>query len=87
LSFSSLPHILKRNMEVEHKKIWVKGLLIDCMFGESLHNCPAKELRLLPIKERMARVDSMSEEGLGQIIDYHKSCVEKRAGRPPDFYG
>jgi len=74
-------------MKVEHKRIWVKGLLIDCIFGESLDNCPVKELRLLPIEERLDRADSMLEQELDNIIEFHKSCLGKRDGRRPDFYG
>lgn len=74
-------------MKAEHKRIWVKGLLIDCIFGESLDKCPAKNLRLLPIEDRMDRADSLSEEELDNIIEFHKECVGKRHGKKPDFYG
>jgi hypothetical protein len=74
-------------MKVEHKRIWVRGLLIDCVFGESLDNCPAKDLRSLPIEDRMDRADSLPEEELDNIIEFHTSCVGKRYGRKPDFYG
>jgi len=74
-------------MEVEHKKIWIKGLLIDCTFGEALRKCPARRLRKLPVEARMAIVDSMLEAELDALIEVHKSCVAKRAGRKADFYG
>ena len=74
-------------MKLEHKRVWVKGLVVDCTFGDSFVNCPAKEIRLLPIEERLDRVDAMPEEKLDEIIEYHKSCVEKKVGKKPDFYG
>lgn len=68
-------------LNFEQKKIWVKGLLIDCPIGISLENCPAKDVRSLPIDERLKLVDSMDESQLDQIISHHRSCLNERENK------
>ncbi len=65
----------------EQKKIWVKGLLIDCPIGISLENCPAKDVRSLHIDERLELADSMDESQLDQIISYHRKCLSQRENK------
>lgn len=65
-------------MERRYKEAWVKGLLIDCPFGKPLDSCPAREFRRLPLKERMARVDAMTEAQLDAIIEHHQQCLHER---------
>ena len=65
-------------MELDHKRIWVKGLLMACTMEKALDDCPVKELRNLPINERLIIVDEMKAEDLESIIEYHKMCLRKR---------
>ena len=65
-------------MKLEHKRIWVKGLLIECSMKKVLDDCPAKELRKLPIEERLKIVDKMKAEQIEFIIAHHKDCLRKR---------
>lgn len=67
-------------LNLEEKKIWVKGLAIHCPMGESMKACPANEIRLLPIPERLRNIDEMPAEGVNQIIDHHNDCLRKREG-------
>ncbi|MEN8263004.1 MAG: hypothetical protein ABFR82_06035 [Nitrospirota bacterium] len=65
-------------MEMEHKRIWVKGLLIACTLEKALDDCPVKELRNLPIDTRLMIVDEMNEKGIESIIEYHRKCLRNR---------
>ena len=65
-------------MELEHKRIWVKGLLIECTMRKVLDDCPAKELRKLPIEERLKIADEMKADQIEFIIAYHKECLRRR---------
>lgn len=51
-------------MEMEHKRIWVKGLLIACTLEKALDDCPVRELRNLPVDTRLMIVDEMNEKGI-----------------------
>ena len=68
-------------MDTKLKKTWVKGLLIDCPVGKPLEDCPAKDIRGLPTKERSRIVDDMTEEAVDEILDHHRRCVQEREGR------
>jgi hypothetical protein len=66
------------HLDIEDKRIWVQGLMIDCPTGTPLDSCPAKKLRLLPIKKRFNLVREMHEEQIDQIINHHKACLAAR---------
>ena len=65
-------------MELQYKIIWVQGLMIECSQGKALDNCPAKELRKKPLKERLKFIEEMKEEEIDRVIEYHKECISKR---------
>ena len=67
-------------LDFEVKKVWVKGLVIHCPMGESVKDCPANKIRLLPISERLRLVDEMTEKSINEIIDHHYKCLAKREG-------
>ena len=66
------------NVELMNKRIWVKGILVECPFGNSLSNCPANALRNLPLEELIRAVNNMSEDQLEMVIKYHNDCMEER---------
>ena len=63
------------------KIAWVKGLVMDCPFGEPQPDCPLNEIRLKPVIERFAIIDKMSDDAINSIIIHHKQCLERREGR------
>ncbi len=65
-------------LTLEQKKIWVKGLVIDCPLGKPLENCPLNDIRKLPIEERLRLACAMDESQLDQIIGYHRKCLFER---------
>jgi hypothetical protein len=68
-------------LSFEYKLAWIKGLLIDCPFGKAVDDCPAKDLRILPILDRFKAADRMEENQLDLIIAHHKACLAKRESR------
>jgi hypothetical protein len=66
------------NLDIEEKRIWVQGLLIECPMGTHLDDCPAKELRKIPLKERVNLVKEMTDDQIDQIINYHRACLIRR---------
>jgi hypothetical protein len=69
---------MKDKLDIEDKKAWVQGLLVDCPVGKSLDTCLAKGLRLLPIKTRLGLVREMDEGQINQIIAHHETCLLER---------
>jgi hypothetical protein len=69
----------RRNaIELEYRRTWLKGLMIDCPYGKPLDECPAKSIRQLPIKERIAFVDAMDEHAVDEVLAHHKRCLHQR---------
>jgi len=60
------------------KQIWVKGILVDCPLGRSLPDCPANDLRTLPLEELVKSVNKMTESQLEMMIEYHNCCMVER---------
>ncbi len=71
---------MRENLNFEDKKTWVKGLVIHCPMGESVKDCPANEIRLLPIPERLRLVNEMTEKSVDEIIAHHYKCLAEREG-------
>jgi len=68
-------------LSIEHKRTWVKGLLIDCPMGTAADDCPARDLRTMPIEKRLIVVDTMTSQQVEEVIVFHKQCLQKREGR------
>ncbi|MCK5853219.1 hypothetical protein KAH27_09360 [bacterium] len=66
------------NVELMNKRIWVKGILVECPLGKSLNDCLANALRNLPLEELIKAVNNMTEDQLEMVIKYHNSCLAKR---------
>ena len=62
----------------DENRIWARGLLTGCPFKTPLNDCPLKEVRTLPIKERIAKVDEMSNVELDAVLAHHWECQTKR---------
>jgi len=65
-------------LTLEHKKIWVLGLLFNCPIGTEKENCTINGMRELKYEEREKKVFDMPETDLDDIITSHKSCMKKR---------
>ncbi len=71
------------NLAFENKQIWVQGLMIDCPMGKALEACPLKDVRALPLRERLALVKQMEDSQLDEIIAHHRRCLKEREGVKP----
>jgi len=59
----------------------VKGLLIECPMGTPVGDCPAGDIRELPIEKRLDIVDQMSDHDVNGIIAHHEECLQKRVSQ------
>ena len=67
------------SLAFDQNKVWARGLLVKCPFDISLEDCPLREVRELPMEERMAKVEEMSDTELHAVLLYHWDCQVKRA--------
>lgn len=79
---------MKDGLDKADKVAWIQQLLIKCPLKVPLDNCPAADLRKLPIAERLNFANEMSEKQLDLIILCHKDCLASRAGNgKPEIAG
>ncbi len=60
------------------KQTWVLGLAVKCPCGEAMNNCPANELRELPLAERFKVARDFGEPLLDAIIEHHENRIKAR---------
>ncbi|MDP7287949.1 MAG: hypothetical protein QGH94_08145 [Phycisphaerae bacterium] len=61
--------------------ILLKGLVIRCPLGEAAEDCPARELRAIPVDRRMIEVETLPCEEVESIVVRHKKCFARRKER------
>jgi hypothetical protein len=66
------------SMSSENAKAWLRSLFMECPSGESLENCPAREIRKLSVEDRMKIVRGVNIETAEKILKYHEACLHKR---------
>jgi hypothetical protein len=54
------------------------GLIFECPLKKELDDCPLKEIRTLPIRERITFIKKLSDTEKRKILNSHEICIEKR---------
>jgi hypothetical protein len=57
---------------------WAIDIVTNCHFGSALPDCPCSEIRKLPIIERIAVVEKLSDQELEKLLNYHWKCSSER---------
>jgi hypothetical protein len=60
------------------KKVWVKGLIVECPMGKPLHDCPLNSLRGLPLAQINTVVNGLSAVALKTLLAEHNTCYNHR---------
>ncbi len=68
----------KFELKIEDKRVWIRGLLVECPMGDPAPDCPLHKLREFPLAERMNMVKEMSIETIDQLIAHHQMCLRRR---------
>jgi hypothetical protein len=62
----------------DDRRNWIRGLLIECAMGNHVAGCPVAGMRHLPVKDRMALVDGLSDAEIDDILGQHRRCLKRR---------
>ncbi len=67
------------------KRIWLKGLILECPMGEALPDCPLNGMRHLPVAQINQTINNLPPQKVDLIIKIHKHCYHDRmkAASPP----
>ncbi len=66
-----------------NKKIWIKGLTLECPMGEALDDCPLNALRHLPVSQMNATINDLSDKQVTTIVKVHHHCYHERLAATP----
>jgi len=61
-----------------NKRIWIKGLTLECPLNQAIDNCPLNVLRQLPVAQMNHTINTLSDEKLNLIMTIHKHCYHDR---------
>jgi hypothetical protein len=65
-------------MDELNKRIWLKGLVLECPMGKALSDCPLNGMRNLPGSQINTTINGLSDEKVDTIIKVHKHCFKHR---------
>jgi hypothetical protein len=60
------------------KRIWIKGLTLECPMGEALHDCPLNALRHLPLRQMNDTINHLPDSRVDDIVHIHEHCYRER---------
>jgi hypothetical protein len=58
----------------ENKKVWLVGLSVACPHGQETEECPLRDLRSKPRKERIEAIGDMTADQMKQCLCLHDQC-------------
>ncbi len=60
---------------VEEAKFALHGRILRCPLGGNPEDCPMHELRKLPVEDRIAWLNSQTDEDLIFLYQQHNQCL------------
>ncbi|WP_372796870.1 hypothetical protein [Pontiella sp.] len=60
------------------KRIWIKGLTLECPLGKAMDDCPLNALRHLPVAQMNQTINNLTDEQVESIVGIHQECFHKR---------
>ena len=60
----------------EEAKFELHGRILRCPLGENPEDCPLHEIRKLPLEDRIAWLESLTNEELIDLYAQHNKCME-----------
>ena len=61
---------------VEDAKFSLHGRILRCPIGGNPADCPLHEIRKLPVEDRIAWLESNTDEEIIALYELHSECLE-----------
>lgn len=61
---------------VEDAKFSLHGRILRCPLGGNPEDCPLHEIRKLPVEDRIAWLESNTDEEIMALYELHSECLE-----------
>ena len=59
------------------------GLIFGCPMGSELHNCIYKDIRKLPLQDRLKHIVTKTKDERSVLVKHHKKCIAHRENKVP----
>ena len=59
----------------------IYGLIFGCPFNVENDNCPLKQIRQLPLEERVNLIGEMSQLDICDLVEAHSRCLYFRENK------
>ena len=63
---------------IEEARLAMHGRILRCPIGDNPADCPLHETRKLPVEDRLAWLESKTDEEVLELYSYHTNCLEER---------
>lgn len=54
----------------------IHGRILRCPMGDNPADCPLYEIRLLPVEERIAWLESKTDDEVEALYSFHLRCLD-----------
>ena len=61
-----------------NKRVWIKGLAVECPLGKPLSDCPLNEARMMPTAQMNHAINSQPGHKLNALYKHHQHCARIR---------
>ena len=61
------------------RRVWIKGLAIECPLGKPLSDCPLNETRTLPVAQMSHAINSQPNHKVNALYKHHQHCFRIRS--------
>lgn len=72
---------------IEEARIGMHGRILRCPLGGNPEDCPLHEVRKWPVEERIAWLESRTNEEIVELYAYHTNCLEHKLAEQSDSSG
>ena len=61
------------------RRVWIKGLAVECPLGKALNDCPLNEARMLPVEQMSHVINNQSSGKVKAVYEHHQHCFRIRS--------
>lgn len=66
---------------VEEARFALHGRILRCPLGGNPEDCPLHDLRMMPLEERIAWLESKTDDEVIDLYQLHNECLECKLER------
>ncbi len=61
------------------RRVWIKGLAVECPLGKPLSDCPLSDTRTLPVAPMNHAINRQSNRTVNDLYRHHLHCFRIRS--------